>query len=55
MSFDTSQRFKQSLSFADHISATKRLRKSPTTDNEELQDRGVQVEHFSYPTHTRTG
>jgi len=38
MSFDTSQRFKRSVSFADQVSATKRLRKSPTTDNEELEE-----------------
>jgi len=37
MSFDTSQRLKRSLSFADHVSATKRLRNFPTTDNEELE------------------
>ena len=47
MSFDTSQRLKRSLSFADHVSATKRLRNFPTTDNEELEEFALNDSHAS--------
>jgi len=42
-----SRRFKRSLSFAEHVSASKRLRRSPVADNEELEEPARNDSHTS--------